>query len=82
MPTKQSSAALLKTVGQWWESIRCLALASPSNDIKDTMAMLFKARRGGWQEAHLVPEADNRHHERLQECIAHRAAQDGVHEGL
>ena len=31
---------------------------------------------------HLVPETDDRHHQRLQECIAHNAAHEGVHEGL
>ena len=31
---------------------------------------------------YLVSEGDDRHHKRMQEGIAHRGAQDGVHDGL
>ena len=34
------------------------------------------------KEARLVSEADDRHHEGLQEGVAHRAAKEGAHEGL
>lgn len=51
---------------------------------KPSLCRLIHKHQGGEGRGgeYLVAEADDRHHEGVQESVAHRGAQEGVHDGL